>query len=160
LPTFRSETLALLARRGGEQKECSNATPLFLSNHFHEEDIKLRVATSILIAIMSSLNHRSGKRRRRKPPLHYHTTSSAEERFLHQAIQNSKLDTRRVDGKLEIPHAPTFYPSIEEFEQGPMGYIEKIRRKAMPFGICKIVPPQGWNPPFCKYFRILKLECR
>lgn len=103
---------------------------------------------------MSSLNHRSGKRRRRKPPLHYHNTqvSSAEERFLHQAIQNSKLDFRRVDGKLEIPMAPTFYPTVEEFEQGPMGYIEKIRKQAMPYGICKIVPPKGWNPPFCKYY--------
>ena len=99
---------------------------------------------------MSSLNHRSAKRRRRKPPtMHYHV-SSAEERFLHQALQNSKLDFRRVDGKLEIPWAPTFYPTVEEFEAGPMGYIEKIRHQAQKYGICKIVPPSGWNPEFCK----------
>lgn len=102
--------------------------------------------------IMSSLNHRSGKRRRRKAPLHYHNTqvSAAEERFLTQAIQNSKLDFRRVDGKLDIPFAPTFYPTVEEFEKGPMVFIEKIRAQAAPYGICKIVPPPGWNPPFCK----------
>lgn len=97
---------------------------------------------------MSSLSHRAGKRRRRKPPLHYHNVSSAEERLLHQAIQNSVRDFKRDNSKLEVPYAPTFYPSIEEFEQGPMAYIEKIRKQAMSYGICKIVPPKGWNPPF------------
>lgn len=103
---------------------------------------------------MSTINHRSSKRRRRKPPLHaYHSTptSSLEERLLHQAIQNSKLDTRRVDGKFDIPLAPTFYPTLEEFKKGPISYMEKIRPQAQQYGICKIVPPKQWSPPFCKY---------
>lgn len=100
--------------------------------------------------IMSSLNHRSVKRRRRKPPTMHYNVSSAEERFLHQALQNSKLDFRRVDGKLDIPSAPTFFPTVEEFEAGPMAYIEKIRHQAQKYGICKVVPPSGWNPEFCK----------
>jgi histone demethylase JARID1 len=80
--------------------------------------------------------------------MHYNV-SSAEERFLHQALQNSKLDFRRVDGKLDIPSAPTFFPTVEEFEAGPMAYIEKIRHQAQKYGICKVVPPSGWNPEFC-----------
>lgn len=98
------------------------------------------------------MNNRTAKRRRRKPTMHYHATqvSAVEERLLHQAIQNSKLDQRRVDGKLDIPLAPTFFPTIEEFEEGPTKYMEKIRKQAQVYGICKIVPPKGWAPPFCK----------
>lgn len=81
----------------------------------------------------------------------YHTTTTEEERLLHQAIQNSKLDQRRPkDGKLDIPWGPTFYPTIEEFEGNPLDYIEKIRSIGERYGIIKIVPPAGWNPPFCK----------
>lgn len=95
---------------------------------------------------------RSSKRRRRKPSVLLHSTqvSTVEERLLNQAIQNSKLDTRRpVDGRLEIPDGPTFFPTVEEFEGNPLHYIEKIRPAAQKYGIAKIVPPRGWNPPFC-----------
>ncbi|KAJ1734447.1 hypothetical protein LPJ61_001072 [Coemansia biformis] len=43
--------------------------------------------------------------------------------------------------------APTFYPSREEF-QDPLAYIQKIRPLAESAGLCKIVPPAGWSPPF------------
>lgn len=46
-----------------------------------------------------------------------------------------------------IPEAPVYHPTIEEFAQ-PMEYIEKIAQEAKNFGICKIVPPLGWRPPF------------
>jgi len=101
---------------------------------------------------MSSINHRSSKRRRRRPPQAYHATyeSSVEERFLQQAIANSKLDQRRpMDGKLDIPVGPTFFPTVEEFQGNPLHYIESIKPIAEKYGICKIVPPKGWNPPFC-----------
>mmetsp|Transcript_19738 Transcript_19738/g.30443 ORF Transcript_19738/g.30443 Transcript_19738/m.30443 type:complete len:768 (-) Transcript_19738:107-2410(-) len=101
---------------------------------------------------MSSINHRTSKRRRRRPPQAYHATyeSSVEERLLQQAIANSKLDQRRpFDGKLDIPMGPTFFPTVEEFEGNPLHYIEKIKPQAEKYGICKIVPPKGWNPPFC-----------
>ena len=38
------------------------------------------------------------------------------------------------------PEAPTFYPTIEEF-QDPLGFIAKIRPKAEKYGICKVKPP-------------------
>ena len=98
------------------------------------------------------MNRRASKRRRRRPPQGFHTSTATEERFLHQAIQNSKLDRSR-GGPLEIPWGPTFYPSVEEMEGSPLEYIEKIRPIAQRYGICKIRPPKGWSPPFCKFLR-------
>jgi len=43
--------------------------------------------------------------------------------------------------------APTFYPNAQEFQQ-PLAYIAKIRSEAEKYGICKIKPPPGWQPPF------------
>ena len=48
---------------------------------------------------------------------------------------------------LGLPSAPVFRPTEEEF-QDPLKYIASIRPLAEPYGICKIVPPSSWNPPF------------
>ncbi|XP_050375974.1 lysine-specific demethylase JMJ17 [Argentina anserina] len=48
---------------------------------------------------------------------------------------------------LNIPSAPVFYPSEDEFRD-PLEYIYKIRAEAEPYGICRIVPPESWKPPF------------
>lgn len=77
-------------------------------------------------------------------------TSSIEERLLQQAIENSKVDFGRFDISESVPHAPTFFPTVDEFEGNPLHYINKIRPIAEKYGICKIVPPEGWNPPFCE----------
>lgn len=45
-----------------------------------------------------------------------------------------------------IDEAPTFYPTVEEF-QDTLGYIASIRQKAESYGICRIVPPSSWVPP-------------
>uniref|UniRef100_UPI0037E9243F lysine-specific demethylase 5C isoform X3 n=1 Tax=Semicossyphus pulcher TaxID=241346 RepID=UPI0037E9243F len=45
------------------------------------------------------------------------------------------------------PECPVFEPSWEEFLD-PLGYIAKIRPIAEKSGICKIRPPQDWQPPF------------
>jgi histone demethylase JARID1 len=53
--------------------------------------------------------------------------------------------------KISRPHglqeAPTFRPTEEEFKN-PMEYIRKIAPQAKAYGICKIIPPDGWNPDF------------
>jgi histone demethylase JARID1 len=46
-----------------------------------------------------------------------------------------------------LQEAPTYRPTEEEFKN-PMEYIKKIAPEAKDFGICKIIPPDGWNPDF------------
>lgn len=46
-----------------------------------------------------------------------------------------------------IQHAPEYYPTMEEFKD-PMGYIKSISEEAQQYGICKVVPPEGWEMPF------------
>eukprot|EP00985_Skeletonema_marinoi_P019812 scaffold11489_cov78-Skeletonema_marinoi.AAC.4 len=75
--------------------------------------------------------------------------TAEEQRMLEQALANSRKDTvRDVEILSNIPFGPTFYPTKEEFSGDPLIYLEKIRSVAEKYGICKIVPPEGWNPPF------------
>ncbi|ETI35592.1 hypothetical protein F443_18100 [Phytophthora nicotianae P1569] len=69
-----------------------------------------------------------------------------------------------TDGYI-CPPCPVFYPTAEEF-QHPLKYISSIRHIGMQAGICKIVPPSGWRPPFAineKTFRfrtrVQQLNC-
>ncbi|XP_072336827.1 lysine (K)-specific demethylase 5Ba isoform X3 [Scyliorhinus torazame] len=45
------------------------------------------------------------------------------------------------------PECPVFEPTPEEFAD-PFSFINKIRRIAERTGICKVRPPQAWQPPF------------
>ena len=92
-------------------------------------------------------------RRRRFKPIQTYTATAMtfeEEKLLQQAIENSKKMTQLThsDRNLDIPTGPTFFPTVEEFGGNPLHYIDKIRPIAEKYGICKIVPPAGWNPPF------------
>ncbi|WWD22060.1 hypothetical protein CI109_106548 [Kwoniella shandongensis] len=46
-----------------------------------------------------------------------------------------------------LEECPTFYPTMEEF-QDPMGYVDSIAEIGRQYGICKVVPPEGWQMPF------------
>jgi len=48
---------------------------------------------------------------------------------------------------LPPPDAPVFTPTMEEFRDS-MAYFEKIRPIGEQYGICKIKPPDEWQPPF------------
>ena len=47
----------------------------------------------------------------------------------------------------DLREAPTFFPTEKEFED-PSKYISKIAPEGKKYGICKIVPPDNWQPPF------------
>lgn len=40
------------------------------------------------------------------------------------------------------PECAVYHPSVDEFSQGPLAYISKIRPEAEKFGIIKIIPPK------------------
>ena len=46
-----------------------------------------------------------------------------------------------------IEEAPVFRPTAEEFAD-PFRFIASIRPIAEKTGVCKIIPPEGFNPPF------------
>ncbi|KAA8910367.1 hypothetical protein TRICI_004165 [Trichomonascus ciferrii] len=54
----------------------------------------------------------------------------------------------KTDRPFGLTEAPTFYPTLEEFGD-PAAYLEKIAPRGKKFGMAKIVPPKGWDPPFC-----------
>eukprot|EP00271_Cylindrocystis_brebissonii_P017526 TRINITY_DN4596_c1_g1_i1.p1 TRINITY_DN4596_c1_g1~~TRINITY_DN4596_c1_g1_i1.p1 ORF type:complete len:2735 (-),score=484.18 TRINITY_DN4596_c1_g1_i1:871-9075(-) len=57
-----------------------------------------------------------------------------------------KVTSGKVMG-LGLQEAPVFYPNDAEFEN-PMKYISSIRQRAEQYGMCRIVPPISWKPPF------------
>ncbi|KAJ4954062.1 hypothetical protein NE237_030894 [Protea cynaroides] len=68
-------------------------------------------------------------------------------RAVEQGVLGHSSTTSSSPGALNIPQAPVFYPTEEEFKD-PLEFISNIRPQAEPYGICKIVPPKDWKPPF------------
>lgn len=46
-----------------------------------------------------------------------------------------------------LSDCPTFRPTPEQFKD-PLAYIKSISENARTYGMCKIVPPLGWDMPF------------
>jgi len=83
------------------------------------------------------------KRRRRQPPKDL-DLDVEDMKILHQAIDNSRTENVNVD--MQIEECPVFYPTIKEFAC-PIKYISSIMPRAIRFGICRVVPPEGWENP-------------
>jgi histone demethylase JARID1 len=66
-------------------------------------------------------------------------------------------DVEKPSRPHELKEAPTFRPTEEEFKN-PMEYIRKIAPEAKEFGICKIIPPDGWNPDFAIDTQVCSLD--
>jgi histone demethylase JARID1 len=48
---------------------------------------------------------------------------------------------------MPVPEAPVFRPTAAEFSD-PLKYINSIRAEGQKAGICRVIPPAGWKPPF------------
>ena len=66
------------------------------------------------------------------------------------STQNAPMLLNEMNS-VKVRQGPTFYPTIDDMEDTPLKFIKKISPIAQQYGICKIVPPDGWNPRFCKF---------
>ncbi|XP_022758417.1 putative lysine-specific demethylase JMJ16 isoform X2 [Durio zibethinus] len=67
----------------------------------------------------------------------------------YHSMQHYKATVMQYPGEARrdvLEEAPVFHPSEEEFNDA-LKYIESIRLKAEPYGICRVVPPPSWQPP-------------
>jgi hypothetical protein len=99
-----------------------------------------------------------GRRRRRGRGTRQRRQSSSKNVLVVENCNNSSEEEEEEEEEEEgrttrgncfgLPEAPIFYPTEEEFID-PLRFIAKIRQQVEElYGICRIVPPQSWRPPF------------
>lgn len=69
------------------------------------------------------------------------------------------MPKRKGAAEAPLPEAPVFHPTEQEFSN-PMRYLMSVREQSEKFGICCIVPPPSWKPPFMINLNQLKFPTR
>jgi histone demethylase JARID1 len=85
----------------------------------------------------------AGRRAKRtiRAPTKFDDDAGFNDADLQRALKASMKHVRRVSSTT-VPECPVFTPTAEQFAD-PFAYIKSITPDAMPYGIAKIIPPEG-----------------